>query len=133
MSTVPKPAGSIIGLDLTVPNAENVRDFYQQVVGWSATGMDMGGYEDFFMNIATTGETVAGVCHLRGENADLPAAWLTYVQVDDLEASVAKAVALGGQQLTPIKGDAASMQYCVIRDPAGACIALSHLAAGAEE
>ena len=32
---LPKP-GSIVWSDLTVPNAEAVRDFYARVTGWSA-------------------------------------------------------------------------------------------------
>lgn len=37
--------GSVLWRDLTVENAEQIRDFYQQVVGWQAQGEDMGGYE----------------------------------------------------------------------------------------
>ena len=44
----PKP-GTISWTDLTVENAEEVRDFYQEVVGWDAHPVDMGQYTDFGM------------------------------------------------------------------------------------
>ena len=39
--------GSIMWTDLTVENAERIRDFYSAVVGWTTSGVDMGGYNDF--------------------------------------------------------------------------------------
>ena len=38
------PVGSIGWCDLTVPGADAVRDFYRDVVGWTSTDTDMGGY-----------------------------------------------------------------------------------------
>ena len=69
-------AGTIIGFDLTVPDAEAVRDFYAAVVGWQPEPFDMGDYADYFMTSPATGDTVAGVCHARGGNAGLPPQWL---------------------------------------------------------
>ena len=34
--------GTIAWTDLTVPDAEGLRDFYEQVVGWSSEGLSMG-------------------------------------------------------------------------------------------
>ena len=36
------PAGSIAWIDLTVPDATGIRDFYKDVVGWSADGCGEG-------------------------------------------------------------------------------------------
>ena len=44
-----EPKGSVGWFDLTVPDAEKVRDFYGQVVGWDSEATDMGDYEDFCM------------------------------------------------------------------------------------
>jgi hypothetical protein len=118
-----KPSvGFISWHDLTVPNAGVVRDFYKAVAGWSSSGQDMGGYEDYNM-LAPSGECVAGVCHARGTNADLPAQWLMYITVDDVHASIEECRKLGGEIVAgPKKMGKAS--YCVIRDPAGAVCAL---------
>mgnify|MGYP000049963594 CR=1 FL=1 len=33
--------GGIISADLTIPNTEQVLDFYQQVIGWQSEGLAM--------------------------------------------------------------------------------------------
>jgi hypothetical protein len=116
--------GAIGWTDLTVENAEQIRDFYHQVVGWTFSGVDMGGYDDFNLNDPESGQPVAGVCHARGSNAELPPVWLIYVNVADIEQSIARTVELGGQVVVGPKGFGGQGRYCVIRDPAGACIAL---------
>lgn len=116
--------GTLIGLDLTVPNAEGVRDFYASVIGWDVEPFDLGAYSDYFMKAPSSGDIVAGICHARGENADLPPQWLTYVVVADLEESLRRVEAGGGSAVTAIKGEAGSTRYCVIRDPAGAHLSL---------
>jgi predicted enzyme related to lactoylglutathione lyase len=118
------PIGSIKWVDLTVPYAEEVRDFYREVVGWRWTGLDMGGYEDFCMNLPAGGKTVAGICHARGTNADLPPAWLVYITVADVDRSAARCVSLGGAVLVGPKELGGMGRVCVIRDPAGAPAAL---------
>ena len=41
-----------------VPDAESSRDFYEKVVGWKATGTDMGEYEDYCMSPAGSDEPI---------------------------------------------------------------------------
>jgi len=124
-----KPAvGSVAWRDLTVSNAEAVRDFYARVVGWGIAPLDMGGYNDFVMLAAGSANPVAGVCHARGANADLPAQWLMYIVVEDLDASVAECVALGGAIVSGPR-PLSEGRFCVIRDPAGAVCALFQPAA----
>jgi predicted enzyme related to lactoylglutathione lyase len=122
--------GSIAWRDLTVDDAETVRDFYAEVVGWKAEPVDMGGYSDFNMSAPESGSPMAGVCHRRGSNADLPAQWLMYVIVEDLERSVERCKRLGGAVVVGPKGMAQHGRYCVIRDPAGAVCALFEPATG---
>jgi uncharacterized protein len=116
------PVGSIAWHDLTVPNADVVRDFYQAVVGWTPQGLDMGGYEDYAMD-APNSETMAGICYARGVNVDIPPQWMIYIVVANLDESVATVEELGGKALTP-KKDAGAYRTCVIQDPAGAVCTL---------
>lgn len=88
--------GVIFWRDLTVPNAEQVRDFYSQVVGWRAEPLEMGDYADFIMTAPGADQPTAGLCHARGVNADLPAQWLIYIKVADLDQALAQCQALGG-------------------------------------
>ena len=83
----------------------------------------MDGYSDFSMAVPETGETVAGICHARGENAQLPPQWLLYFVVEDVERSAARCVELGGRVLVAPRPLGAG-HFCVIQDPAGAVCAL---------
>ncbi len=114
--------GQIGWMDLTVPDAEGVREFYQQVTGWSPTPVEMGDYNDYCMN-TPAGQTVAGICHARGGNADLPPVWLVYIVVADLDESLRQCEARGGKVLRAPKSFGTD-RFCVIQDPAGAIAAL---------
>jgi predicted enzyme related to lactoylglutathione lyase len=127
--TVPG-VGRISWVDLTVSDAAGVRDFYRQVVGWSSVEVGMGDYNDYNMLSPTNGEVVAGVCHARGVNAGLPPVWLVYVAVADLETSMARCRELGGSMVAGPNGMGSYGRYCVIRDPAGAHLALFEPARG---
>ncbi len=115
--------GTIGWHDLTVADADEVRDFYRRVVGWEPSPVDMGEYSDY--NLAPPGgKPVAGVCHARGANPELPAQWLMYVTVADADDSARRCVELGGKVLAGPKDFGATARYCVIQDPAGAVLAL---------
>lgn len=116
-------AGRILWHDLTVEDAEGVRDFYRDVVGWSAEPVEMDGYADFSMIPPGSSEPVAGVCHARGPNAELPSQWLVYFGVGNLDASISRCVEGGGEVIAGPK-PAGEGRFCVIRDPAGAMAAL---------
>ncbi len=115
--------GTLAWRDLTVEDAESVRTFYKRVVGWESQNVDMGGYSDFNMIAPGTGETVAGICHAKESNANLPAQWLMYVVVEDVEASAKACTELGGEVLDGPRA-LGNGRFCVIRDPAGAVCAL---------
>ena len=116
--------GRVSWMDLTIDDATTVSKFYSDVVGWDIQSFDMGGYEDYCMNDPETGETLAGVCHARGGNASLPAQWLMYVSVADLDLSLEAVKNSGGKVLGDKKGDGKGGHYCLIQDPAGAYMML---------
>ncbi|MBP7146562.1 MAG: VOC family protein [Acidobacteria bacterium] len=115
--------GTIGWVDLTVPDATGVRDFYREVAGWGVQEVEMDGYSDFAMTVPGGDSAVAGVCHARGANADLPRVWLVYIVVTDLDRSVARCLELGGEVVAGPKGGEMG-RFTVIRDPAGAVCAL---------
>ena len=115
--------GKIGWIDMTVDDADGVRDFYKTVVGWGSESVDMGDYSDYAMTMPSNDEAVSGICHARGSNADLPSGWLIYIVVEDVEASAAACTENGGAVIVPVK-DLAGGRFCVIRDPAGSTAAL---------
>ncbi len=110
--------------DLTVANCDEVRDFYSSVIGWTHTGIDMDGYSDYCMMPAGTEDVTCGICHARGQNANIPPMWMIYFNVANLEKSLAEVVARGGKQLTDIREVGESGRFAFIQDPAGACCGL---------
>ena len=118
-----KPAlGSIGWIDLTIDNAPQIRDFYCGVAGWEAQSVSVRNYEDFTMH-AAGGQAVAGICHARGDNKGLPAAWLIYIVVENLDLSLKRCKELGGEIVSPVHLTGGS-RYAVIKDPAGVVAAL---------
>jgi len=116
--------GKVAWVDLTVGEAEKVRDFYGEVVGWKSEAVDMGEYSDFSMLPPGSKDAVAGVCHARGVNSELPPVWMIYILVENLDHSVERCLALGGSVRMQPKQMGGSGRYCVIEDPAGAVAAL---------
>lgn len=115
--------GTIVWRDLTVDNADGVRDFYSEVVGWDVKPHPMGEYDDYEMVAKSTGETIAGVCHARGSNAGVPPQWLMYVLVEDVVVSAARCEASGGKVVDGPRM-MGKQNFCVVQDPAGAVLAL---------
>lgn len=115
--------GTMAWLDLSVSNATEVKSFYEDVVGWKSESVAMGDYDDYVMLEPIKSGAVAGVCHAQGVNKDLPAAWLPYFLVADIEASIKAVEAKGGSLVTEIKS-MGSDKYAVIKDPAGAACAI---------
>jgi predicted enzyme related to lactoylglutathione lyase len=120
----PGEPGSIGWVDIAVENAEELRDFYARVVGWRPSGLDMGGYSDYVMGAPASGKPVSGICHARGMNAGLPPVWLVHITVENLDASAARCVELGGKILLGPKSLEGHGRYCIIQDPAGAVAGL---------
>lgn len=120
--------GRIAWLDLTVNSAQATADFYQQVVGWSSKTVAMNdageSYTDFEL-FTENGTSIAGVCHARGPNQGLPAAWLLYLPVGDLGASLKRVEDEGGKILRATQGDSGKYNIAIIEDPGGVCFALT--------
>lgn len=123
MSQTPPKLGTIGWTDLTVPDAVAVSAFYGKVAGWSSVPLSMGDYDDFVMQ-TPDGDTVGGICHARGKNAQQPSGWMMYITVGDLDASLAACVANGGRLVTEPRAAGGTARYAVIADPAGATVAL---------
>jgi uncharacterized protein len=123
-----KSIGHIAWLDLTVPDASAMRDFYCEVVGWSAQDVAMKNgsesYADFNM-LAGDGNPAAGICHARGVNLGLPPVWLLYLPVGDLAESVRRVPQEGGEVIHTTHGSDGEYASAVVKDPVGAHFALA--------
>jgi predicted enzyme related to lactoylglutathione lyase len=116
--------GSITWCDLTVPNAVELKQFYEKVVGWKADPVSMGDYDDYSMITPESKKIAAGICNAKGINAKLPPQWLIYITVEDVDKSVETCKTLGGIIIVEPKTIPNYGRYSVIQDPAGAVCAL---------
>ena len=117
---IDKTTGAVSWIDLTVPNASNIRDFYQQVIGWKTMDISMGTYQDYCMISPDDNEVRTGICHAQGMNASMPPAWIIYINVKGLDACIEKVLALGGELINGPRKMGEIARYCIIKDPAGA-------------
>ncbi|MEM9658535.1 MAG: VOC family protein [Planctomycetota bacterium] len=120
--------GAIAWLDLTVTNASATRDFYRQVVNWSAQEVEMEDgserYADYNM-LGDDGNPTAGICHARGLNRGLPPCWMIYLPVGDLAESLRRVREEGGKVVKETMAADGGQALAVIEDPVGAALALA--------
>ncbi|WP_343704380.1 VOC family protein [Chitinophaga sp.] len=122
--------GTIVSADLTVPQADLLKDFYTKVIGWQTEDLAMkdgnGTYADYVMK-DSAGNWAGGVCHSRGVNQDLPPQWIVYVNVADIAQSMAQCLTLGGKVLKEARTAEGELQYALLQDPLGAILAVTRV------
>ena len=128
--------GQIVSADITVPDADLLKDFYTQVIGWGTEEFKMkdanGSYADYVVK-DDAGNWAGGICHSRGVNSDLPPQWIVYINVADIAQSMRKCLELGGKVLKESRSDEGELQYALLQDPAGAILAVTREAPAQEE
>lgn len=87
--------GKIHWSELVTDDPKGAADWYAKTLGWKISEMDMGGGEPY--RIATAagdgeGHAQAGIMKRpEGMPADVPPHWLTYIAVDDVDATIKSA------------------------------------------
>lgn len=116
--TQPKPAGTPTWIDLTVPDAEGARSFYQSLFGWEydVSGEEYGGYATARLGA----RPAAGISSPMPGAPPMPPAWSMYFATHDIEADVARAVELGATVLAPAMAIEPFGSMAFLADPTGA-------------
>ncbi|RYE02617.1 MAG: VOC family protein [Sphingomonadales bacterium] len=117
---MPNRHGSFIWYELLTKDAKAAKAFYDAVVGWSIQAEAPPGGMDYRMIEALDGNA-GGVMQL---SADMLAggakpAWLGYIGVDDVDATVAAIAADGGQVHLPAFDIPGIGRLAMIADPQG--------------
>ncbi len=116
-------AGAIAWSELSSRDAEGAGAFFHALFD----GVDvvtMPGAPGTTYTMLQIGEMpVAGLLQITEEMGEMPSAWLTYFQVDDIEAGVARAVELGGESPMAVM-DGPGLRFAVVSDPQGAVFGL---------
>lgn len=112
--------GAPIWIDLSTPDIEGAKKFYNELFGWefTDTGEDFGHYQMITQN----GQPVGGAMNSQMGDQNAPTAWGVYLRSEDNAATVQAVKDNGGQVLvdTMPVGDLGSM--AIYTDPTGAGI-----------
>ena len=122
-----KTHGAFSWNELTTSDPAAAAAFYGALFGWDVKPPmpHMGDYR-----IASLGETmVAGIMSPPPGSPPMPPHWGSYVTVNDCDASVAKAQALGGKLLVPAMDVPTVGRMAVLQDPQGAVISVMQYSA----
>ncbi len=110
-------SGAVIWFEVMGQDADKVKHFYSELLGWQ---LELEGPMQYAMVDKQEGGIPGGV----GVSSEGPG-WTTfYVQVDDIEESMARAESLGGRVLLPIREIPGGDRIAVFADPEGHPIGL---------
>ncbi|MFQ5588777.1 MAG: VOC family protein [Nitrospiria bacterium] len=107
-----------VHIELLSNDLEKAKGFYKDLFDWQ--------YQEFpemDYTIIEVGEGTGGGM-MKNPVPDIPSHWLSYVQVDDIEASTQKAKSLGGQVVKEVTEVPGYGWLSVIVDPSGAALGL---------
>jgi predicted enzyme related to lactoylglutathione lyase len=121
-------AGEFCWVELHTDDASKALGFYKKVFGWTSKELKFG--ESVYNELAREGGKGAG--GITGKAMPSPNAWLSYVVVDDVDASATRAAVLKGKVLAPPADIPNIGRFAVIQDPTGAVLALFKGAAPAK-
>lgn len=111
-------------IELSTDDVKKAKKFYQAVFAWKLNDMPAMAY-----TMIDVGGGVGGGMQKK-PMPEAPTAWLPYVQVDDVKATMAKAIKGGGSAVLPFQeiGDMGAIGIFV--DPAGAMLGVWEAQAG---
>lgn len=126
MQTVTKfPAGTFSWVDLATTDAVGAKGFYGELFGWTMTDMPVGP-ESFYTMCHIEGHNVAALSQMQPEQQEqgIPPYWLSYITVDNVDASTDKAEALSGSIIAPPFDVFDAGRMAIVQDPTGAMFAM---------
>ncbi len=106
--------------ELARSDAAGSTEFYTQLLGWEVESMP--GMEEYKMLKA--GDQMVGGLMDKSAHCDGPALWLSYVTVADVNASLAKAVELGAEEIKGVTEVPGKGSFAIVKDPQGGMIGL---------
>lgn len=116
--------GRFCWVDLVAHDMSSSIKFYTDLFGWTVEDQDPDSEHDY-TRFLYEGETVAGIGQMSDEMIDdgVPPTWNSYISVDDIEAAVDEAEALGATIVTPPMQVVDAGWTAFVEDPTGATVA----------
>ena len=121
-TTITYTLGKFVWRELFTRDVAASKRFYSGLFGWTSEDRPMG--PDWSYTLWRNGDKqIAGMMNLAdlpGEGEHVPPHWAVYVSVEDVDATVAKAVAEGGTLLGDCHDIPGVGRFAVLQDPQGA-------------
>ncbi|WP_309400396.1 VOC family protein [Cerasicoccus maritimus] len=111
--------GTIGWNEVITPNKEESIAFYTQLFGWTTENMELPGGMTYTM--FKQGDRPVAGC-VQPDQEGVPASWLQYVSVEDLDETIQKAKSLGASIIME-RVDLPMGSFAVVADPQGATFA----------
>jgi predicted enzyme related to lactoylglutathione lyase len=111
--------GKFVWFEHVSKDPAKAKAFYSALFGWSVNAMPMG---EQAYDMIMLGD--AGIGGFRKPEADMPSHWGSYLSVDDVDKSFAKATAAGAKALMPPMNMGEVGRAAAVADPTGAAFAL---------
>lgn len=117
--------GDFIWYELLTADADAAGDFYGKVVGWTSSSANQPGMDYRFFSSGDGSDMADGVGGYMAITEDMAAggarpAWVGYIAVDDVDASVAAITAAGGSIHMPAMDLDGVGRMAMVADPQGA-------------
>jgi predicted enzyme related to lactoylglutathione lyase len=118
-----EPPGRWIWIQLLTADVEHAAEFYSRLLGYEVYDYEDDADRVSDRILASDGYARAGINRLR-DQANFRTAWTAFIRVNDIEQSVARARALGGDIVLAPAADLLDGKVAIIRDPLGAALGL---------
>lgn len=120
---MPQGPGEFCWYEMMASDPATAYEFYRGIFDWGREEMDMGPMGTY--HVLRVGETqTGGICRIP-EGKEIPPHWLAYIDVEDIDATLAKAESLGATVYQP-KLDIGFGEIAILADPQGAAFAVYH-------
>jgi predicted enzyme related to lactoylglutathione lyase len=119
---MPTGFGSFCWQQLNTTDLAAAEAFYSKLFGWQVQREAMGRFGPFAL-VKNAGQEIGTLMQLPAD-AESQSHWLSYVWVENLDASFEKMLALGGQAFVPPTAIPGVGRFAVFADPGGALLAL---------
>lgn len=111
--------------ELATRHLAECQKFYQAVFNWQAETKSMDGFE--YAELMLDKTPIGGMMPMTEEWGDIASHWMTYFAVENCDASVEKAIGLGGTVCVPATDIPGVGRFSVILDPQKAVFSVIQL------
>ena len=114
--------GTLCWADLSTPDTKRASDFYSGLFGWQliTDPKDPSGY----LHIKNGEQHIGGIPPASHRQPGVPAHWMAYFQVDDVDTTASRAKEMGAKLHLPPMTMEGVGRFSVIADPQGAVFAI---------